>query len=226
MRAKLCAHARRLPGGLLLSLVLALVACATSPTEQLTRAETMLSRLESKGADQYLIYQMAEIRRGIETAKKHMRNNQIEVAYRSLNAICERLDSCGTAFISLRNKAASSSQQRVLTLTEKLEVLEQAITHLPRQTYVDQNRYDIQVHRLRRYHQELSSMQELIQKQDYQKALDRGDILAQQVNFMIAGLKPYPVMVSKEKRGVPPAPLAPPADKPANATSMLAATAH
>jgi hypothetical protein len=226
MRAKLCAHARRLPGGLLLALVLALVACGTSPTEQLTRAETMLNRLESKGADQYLIYQMAEIRRGIETAKKNMRNNQIEVAYRSLNAICERLDSCGTAFISLRNKAATASQQRAQTLTDKLEALEHAITQLPRQTYVDQNRYDIQVHRLRRYHEELAGMQELIQKQDFPKALDRGDMLAQQVNYMLAGLKPYPMVVSKEKRGVPTAPLTPPAEKPANAAGMLAATAH
>ncbi len=227
MRARtLYAVARLSPGGLLLLLVLALAACGTSPTEQLTRAETMLSRLESKGADQYLIYHMAEIRRGIELARKDIRNNRLEVAYRALYGICERLDSCGTAFVNLRKKAAVESQQQTEWLKQKLAVLEQAITQLPRQTYVDQNRYDIQVHQLRRYQQVLAEMNDLIQNQDYQKALNIGDKLLQHVNFMLASLKAAPVFASREKRPAQQSLLSPPAEKPASATGMLAATAH
>ncbi|MGH7493384.1 MAG: hypothetical protein ACREOO_13470 [bacterium] len=224
MRARLCAVARRLPSGLLLPLVLALGACETSPTEQLTRAETMFSRLESKGADQYLIYQMAEIRRGIEIARRDIRNNRLETAYRSLHGICERLDSCGTAFMNLRKKAAAESQQQVQWLVQELETLEQTLALLPRQTYIDQNRYDIQAHRLRRYHQELVTMEGLIQNQDFQRALNKGDDLMQQIQVMLAGLKPGPVLTSRKRSVTTQVKLSPPQDKPA--TSMMATMAR
>ncbi len=225
MQAKLGALARRLPGGLLLPLVLALVACETSPTEQLSRAEIMLNRLESKGADQYLIYELAEIRRGIETARKDMRNNRIAAAGRSLYAICASLDSCSTAFVNLRNQAATESRQQLQAMAQKLETLEQAITQLPRQTYVDQNRYDIQVHRLRRYHQAVADIEDLIQEQDFQKALDAGDNLAQQVKFMFAGLQPRPALARVGRRTTKQPPLSPPAETSTASAGMLAATA-
>jgi hypothetical protein len=227
MRARLCAVARRLPGGLLLSLVLALGACETSPTEQLTRAETMFSRLESKGADQYLIYQMAEIRRGIEIARKDIRNNRFEVAYRSLHGICQRLDSCSTAFLNLRKKAAAESQQQAHRLGRELESLEQAVALLPRQTYVDQNRYDIQVHRLRRYRQELVAMEDLIQNQNFQKALNMGDELMQHVKYMHAGLQPMPALASRHKNiARQTGSSATPPEKSTAATSVLATVAR
>jgi hypothetical protein len=224
MRARLCAVARRLPSGLWLLLVLALGACETSPTEQLTRAETMFSRLESKGADQYLIYQMAEIRRGIEIARKDIRNNRLETANRSLSGICERLDSCGAAFMDLRNKAAAESRQQVQWLTQKLETLEQALALLPRQTYVDQNRHDIQALRLRRYHQDLLAMESLIQNQDFQMALGKGDDLVRRVQFMLAGLIPAPALVSRKKNVPEQTEVSPPPEK--TTTSMMATMAR
>lgn len=227
MRATFLTVARRWPGGLLLPLVLALAACETSPTEQLTRAETMFSRLESKGADQYLIYQMAEIRRGIEIAKKDLRNNRLEAAHRSLYSICARLDSCSTAFANLRKQAQAESQEQLQWLAQKLATLEQAVTQLPRQTYVDQNRYDIQVHRLRKYRQELAAMNDLIRNEDFHKALSKGDDLRQQVKFMLAGLMPVPTLASREKAaGKQQIQPAAPAEKPATAANMLAITAH
>jgi hypothetical protein len=226
MRAKSYAVARLLPSGLLLPLVLALGACETSPTEQLSRAETMFSRLESKGADQYLIYQMAEIRRGIEIARKDIRNNRLETAYRSLYGICERLDSCGTAFMHLRKKAAAESKEQTRWVGQELVSLEQAVLLLPRQTYVDQNRYDIQVHRLRRYQQELVAMEALILDEDFQKALEKGYDLVQQVKYMQAGLKPTLALARKNKNTArPPQPLAPTENAPA-ATSVLATMAR
>jgi hypothetical protein len=225
MRAKFCAVARRLPGGLLLPLVLALGACETSPTEQLTRAETMFSRLESRGADQYLIYQMAEIRRGIEIARRDIRNNRLETAYRSLHGICERLDSCSTEFMNLRKKAAAESRRQAQGLAQELETLGQWLALLPRHTYIDQNRYDIQAFRLRRYQQELVTMEGLIKNQDFQMALRKGDELTQQVQVMLAGFKPAaPVLTSRKRVVTPQAELSPPPDKPA--ASMMATMAR
>jgi len=181
--------ARHLQGGLYALLALVLVACAASPTEQLDRAEALLSRLESDGADQYLTYEMAEIRRGIEKAKKFMRGNRFEIAGEVLYQVCQKLDSCGVAFVKLRSDAEMRSHEKLQRLASELLALETAVSQLPRTTYVDQNRYDIQIHRLRRYHAELSDLGALIENQNFPEAIRRASNLEFQVEKTIAGVR-------------------------------------
>ncbi|MDZ7269850.1 MAG: hypothetical protein ONB48_21415 [candidate division KSB1 bacterium] len=208
MRANVRVVARRLPGGFFALLALALVACSTSPTEQLARAEKLLSGLESKGADQYLTYELAEARRGIEEAKKFIRHDDRERANISLARVCQKLDSCSIAFLQLRRLAEAASRQRVQLLSSQLEVLEKTIAGLPRQTYVDQNRHDIHVHRLRRYHKDVESMLALIQLQNFPEVLRRAAELELQVQKALIGLttsarfttRPAPHPVAKERK--------------------------
>ncbi len=208
MRAKLRVVARQLPGGLFILLALALVACSTSPTEQLVRAEKLLSGLESKGADQYLTYELAEARRGIEEAKKFIRQNNSERAGAYLFRVCQQLDSCSVVFLQMRRLAESASRQRVQLLSSQLDVLEKAIAGLPRQTYVDQNRHDIHVYRLRRYHRDIESMLALIQIQNFPEVLRRAAELENQVQKALIGLttsakftaQPAPTSVEKPRK--------------------------
>ena len=180
--------ARQLLCGLLMPLVLVLVACATSPTEDLVRAEKLLSRLESKGANQYMIYEMAEVRRQIEVAKKFIRKNHFEVAGESLYRICQKLDSCGVAFMQLRKLAAFQSKEQVRYLLNRLSDLQNAVAQLPRQTYVDQNRYDIHIHRIERYHETLNQIKTLLDREYYPEALRKGNFLVYQLEKTFTGL--------------------------------------
>jgi len=180
--------ARRLPGGLFLPLALVLVACGTSPTEQLTRAEKLLDRLESKGADQYLTYDMADVRRQIEEVKKSIRKNSFETAGRSLYNICQKLDSCGVAFMRLQRMADSRSREWLVTLSSQVQVLEETVALLPRQTYIDQNRHDIHVHRLRYYREEIEALSALVHNQEFPEALRAAAELESQIEKTFAGL--------------------------------------
>lgn len=173
MRAPLRVAARRLPGGLGMLLALALVACVASPTEQLVQAEKLLSGLESKGAQQYLTYDIAEARQRIEEAKKFMRQDQVERAGEYLFRACQKLDSCSIVFVQMRRKAEAASRDGLKRVTNELERLEQIVASLPRQTYVDQNRHDLHVYRLRRYQKELAAAVALVQVQNFLEVLDR-----------------------------------------------------
>jgi hypothetical protein len=188
MRAFRSIIARRLPSGCLLLLVLAQGACSTSPTEQLIRAEKLLNTLESKGANQYLTFQMAEIRRQIEESRKFIRTNRFEVAGETLHRVCQRLDSCGVAFMQLRTRAEASSREQLEVLTARVGSLQELVGRLPRQTYVDQNRYDIYAHRLRRYHNDLQELETLIRDQNFPEALQRAEYLERQLEMSFAGL--------------------------------------
>lgn len=198
MRAELFRAARRprfsfpktirKAGGWWVFLALFVAGCATSPSDQLTQAEGLLSKLESSGADAYLTYELANARRQLEEARKFIRKNRFEVASQYLNNICQTLDSCSVAFLQKRQLAQQECQQQVTTLLSDINALGGMMTSLPRQSYIDQNRYDIYTHRLRRYREELDILQKLMAQQDFPTALQRSARLQFQVKQSLAGL--------------------------------------
>jgi hypothetical protein len=175
-------------GGWWTLLALFVVACATSPTEQLNQAESLLSKLESSGADAYLTYELANARRKLEEARKFIRKNRFEMASQYLNSVCQTLDSCGVVFLQKRQLAQQQCQQRVAVLLEDINKLGGMMAGLPRQSYIDQNRYDIYAHRLRRYREELEILQKLLAQQDFPTALQRSARLEFQVKQSLTGL--------------------------------------
>ncbi len=188
MRARLPVAARRLPSGFCMVLALALVACMASPTEQLVQAEKLLSGLESKGAEQYLTYELAEARQKIEEAKKLMRQDQAELAGEYLFRAYQKLDSCSIVFVQMQRKAEAASREGITKVTSELARLEQIVANLPRQTYVDQNRHDIHVYRLRRYHKDIATLVSLLQVQNFPEVLRRISDLDAQLQKTLVSL--------------------------------------
>lgn len=196
MRVCSVVSARRWLRGFSLLAALALVACSTSSSEQLLQAEKLLATLEAQGADQYLIYEIAELRRGVEEAKKDMRNNRAEIAGVKLDDICRRLDSCGVAFIKLKDYAENRSRQQLAFLGAQLQTLEGELGRFPKLTYVDQNRYDIHMHRLRRYQKDLKGLEALIAGEDFPEALEKGSVIQLQVAKIFSSLNEVPPEVA------------------------------
>lgn len=188
MRVRSVLVARRFPGGLFALVVLALVACSTPPSEQIIEAEAKFSELEAKGGEQYLTFEIAEIRRGIEEARKDLRNNREAEAGIVLSDIGRKLDSCTVALEKLKSYAEKRSRDQYAFLGAQLRVLEGVLDRLPKLTYVDQNRYDIHKHRLRRYHRDLEGMEALIRDENFPEALEKGSNLQLQVAKVFSGL--------------------------------------
>ncbi len=226
MRVRPVVSARRWPCGCILLVVLALVACSTSPSEQLLQAERMFSALEVKGAEQYLTFELAELRRGIEEAKKDVRNNRAENAAASLYSICRKLDSCSVALAKLKIYAENRSRKQLAFLDVQLKTLEGALERLPKLTYVDQNRYDIHMHRLRRYHKDLQNLETLIASENYPEALEKGSTIQLQVAKIFSGLSEVsPEIALTEQRQAQN--LSRPAEKPSRfAGSISSVTAQ
>ena len=175
------------------------VACATSPSDQLNQAESLLAKLENSGAEAYLRYDLAEARRKLEEARKCIRQNRFDVASQYLSSASQKLDSCSIAFLEMRQAAQQQCQQQFATLSTEINSLGSLMTGLPRQSYIDQNRYDIYTHRLRRYREEMDILQKLITKQDFPTALDRSARLAFQVKQSLTSLissAPVPTRVT------------------------------
>jgi exonuclease VII large subunit len=181
-------QAARKAGHVWTFLVLLVIACATSPSDQLNQAESLLAKLESSGAEAYLKYDLAEARRKLEEARKFIRQNRFDMASQYLNSTCQKLDSCSIAFLEMRQLAQQQCQQQFATLSTEIDHLGSLMTGLPRQSYIDQNRFDIYTHRLRRYREEMDLLQKLITKQDFPTALDRSARLAFQVKQSLTGL--------------------------------------
>jgi hypothetical protein len=169
-------------------LALFVVACATSPSDQLSQAESLLGKLQNSGAEAYLKYDLAEARRKLEEAKKFIRQNRFDMASQYLNNACQKLDSCSVAFLEMRQVAQQQCQQQLAVLSTEIDNLGDLMTGLPRQSYIDQNRYDIYTHRLRRYREEMEMLQNIIIKQDFPTALERSARLAFQVKQSVSGL--------------------------------------
>jgi hypothetical protein len=188
MRAEVCRVVRRgITAGTTL-VALFVVACADSPTDQLSRAENLLVELKNNGAEAYLKYELAGARQKLEEARKFIRKNRFELAGDYLNGVCRTLDSCKVAFLQLRRVAQQQCQQQMVGLLTNIETMRNQMTGLPRQTYIDQNRYDIYTHRLRRYREEMDLLQKLITQQDFTSALQRSIRLEFQVKQSLAGL--------------------------------------
>jgi hypothetical protein len=164
------------------------IACATSPSDQLNQAESLLAKLENSGAEDYLKYDLAEARRKLEEAKKFIRQNRFDMASQYLSSACQKLDSCSIAFLEMRQVAQQQCQQQLATLSTEIDNLGSLMIDLPRQSYIDQNRYDIYTHRLRRYREEMGILQKLITKQEFPTALERSARLTFQVKQSLAGL--------------------------------------
>jgi len=162
--------------------------CADSPTDQLSRAEDLLVQLKQNGAEAYLKYELAGARQKLEEARKFIRKNRFELAGQYLSSVCRTLDSCSVAFLHLRRLAEQQCQQQMSGLFSNIEALRHQMTGLPRQSYVDQNRYDIYTHRLRRYREEMDLLQKLVAQQDFTSALQRSHRLEFQVKQSLAGL--------------------------------------
>ncbi|MCG3118721.1 MAG: hypothetical protein ALAOOOJD_00975 [bacterium] len=162
--------------------------CADSPTDQLSRAENLLADLTSKGAEAYLKYELAGARQRLEEARQFIRKNRFEAAGQYLNRVCQTLDSCNVAFLQQRTVAEQKCQEEMADLSRNLETMRSRMTTLPRQSYIDQNRYDIYTHRLRRYLDEMDILQKLFAQQDFNTALQRSFRLGFQVNQSLTGL--------------------------------------
>lgn len=180
--------ARRLHGACVALLALLVVSCATSPTEQLSRAESLLQQLENNGAEGYLRYELAAARRHLEEAKRLIRKNDFERASQQLYGLCQTLDSCGVAFLQLRQLAQQQSQHEMFTLSAKIDSLRGLVNKIPRQSYIDQNRFDIYMHRLRRYRDETDILKSLIEQEEFPLALQRSRKLEFQVRQSITNL--------------------------------------
>ncbi len=189
--------ARRLKFGWWALLALFVVACATSPDEQLNQAESTLSKLESSGADAYLTYELAGVRQKLEEARQFIRKNRFELASQYLNSVSQTLDSCGVVFLQKRQIAQQECQQRLAGLFTDINDLGGMMAGLPRQSYIDQNRYDIYTHRLRHYREELEILEKLMAQQDFLTTLQRSARLEFQVKQSLAvliGSTPIPVL--------------------------------
>lgn len=162
--------------------------CADSPTEQLSRAEKLLTDLTSKGAEAYLKYELASARIKLEEARQFIRKNRFEPASQYLNSLCNTLDSCSVVFLQKRQDAGRKCEQQMSALFGSIELLRARMNGLPRLTYIDQNRYDIYTHRLRRYREEMDLLQKLFSQQDFTTALQRCLRLDFQVKQSLAGL--------------------------------------
>ena len=167
---------------------LLVVGCADSPTEQLSRAENLLVDLSSKGAEAYLKYELAGARQKIEEVRQFIRKHRFEAASQYLNGICNTLDSCSVAFLKMRQVAEQQCDQRMTGLFSSLETMRAQMNGLPRQSYIDQNRFDIYTHRLRRYREEMDLLQKLVAQQDFNAVLQRCLRLEFQVKQSLAGL--------------------------------------
>ncbi len=167
---------------------LLVVGCADSPTEQLSRAENLLVDLSSKGAEAYLKYELAGARQKIEEVRQFIRKHRFEAASQYLNGICNTLDSCSVAFLKMRQVAEQQCDQRMTGLFSSLETMRAQMNGLPRQSYIDQNRFDIYTHRLRRYREEMDLLQKLVAQQDFNAVLQRCPRLEFQVKQSLAGL--------------------------------------
>lgn len=164
------------------------VGCADSPTEQLSRAENLLANLTSKGAEAYLKYELASARIKLEEARQFIRKNRFEPASQYLSSLCNTLDSCSVVFLQRREAAEKQCEQQMSDLFASIESMRTRMNNLPRLTYIDQNRYDIYTHRLRRYREEMELLQKLITQQDFNTALQRCLRLDFQVKQSSAGL--------------------------------------
>jgi len=164
------------------------VGCADSPTEQLSRAENLLADLTSKGAEAYLKYELASARIKLEEARQFIRKNRFEPAGQYLSSLCNTLDSCSVAFLQKRQAAGQQCEQKMEYLFASIESMRARMNGLPRLTYIDQNRFDIYTHRLRRYREEMDLLQKLIAQQDFTAALQRCLRLDFQVKQSLVGL--------------------------------------
>jgi hypothetical protein len=188
MCVELIRAARRMFGSVLVMAALLVAGCAESPSDQLSKAETILAQLKNKGAEAYLKYELASARQKLEEARQFIRKNRFEAANQYLSIVCRTLDSCSVAFFQLRQAAQQQCQQKMAGLFTNIESLRTQMTGLPRQSYIDQNRYDIYTHRLRRYREEMDILQKLIEQQDFPLALQRSIRLEFQVKQALAGL--------------------------------------
>jgi hypothetical protein len=187
MRAEVCRAVRRLKiAGVTLAALL--VACADSPTDQLSRAENLLGQLKQNGAEAYLKYELAGARQKLEEARKFIRKNRFELAGQYLNSVCRTLDSCSVAFLQLRRVTEQQCRQQMEGLFTSIEAVRLQMNGLPRQSYIDQNRYDIYTHRLRLYRDEMDLLQKLMDEQNFTTALQRSLRLEHQVKQSLAGL--------------------------------------
>jgi len=188
MRAELFRAARRAITAGIALVALFVVACADSPTDQLNRADNLLAELKNNGAEAYLKYELASARQKLEEARKFIRKNRFDLAGEYLSSVCRTLDSCSVAFVERRQDAEKKCQDKRAGLSSAIETLRQQMTGLPRQSYIDQNRYDIYMHRLRRYREEMDILEKLFAQQDFNTALQRSYRLEFQVKQSLTGL--------------------------------------
>ena len=183
---------KRVPwgGGLGLLIGLAVAGCANSPSDELVRAQTELIRLEKSGADAYMPEQLASVRQNLRSARELIKNNRFERASESLQAARKSLSSCATRLVELRGRAKSESLAKLRALTAGLDSLGTLLQGVPRQSYLDQNRYDVHSSRLGRLRQEMSAVLQDIERNDYLRALQRETVLERHLSSSLAILHP------------------------------------
>lgn len=165
--------------GFLISFLL--VACANSPTAELTRAQGDLKRLEKEGAEAYLPQQLAGVREGIRQARECIQRNNFGPAGKILRSARALLDSCATSLAGLRHQAKAQSEAQLSRLQSGLDSLALTLQTMSKQSYLDQNRYDVHSLKLIRLRQEVAALRLDIDRRDYPLALQKGTVLERNV---------------------------------------------
>jgi hypothetical protein len=172
-------------------------ACANSPSDELAKAQTSLIRLEKQGAGAYLPEQILRVRESIQLAREYIQRNRFEEAGKTLRSTLTALDSCAAALDELRARAKSTSEAQYFQLRSGVDSLALLLQKMPRQSYLDQNRYDLCSLKLISMRQQVEAIREDIEQKDYPLALQKGQALQRHLRKSLAIImesSPLPVV--------------------------------
>ena len=175
-------------GGVGLFSFFLLAACANSPTNELARAQTDLIRLEEQGADAYLPRQLAAARENVRLARESLQRNSFESAGRFLRSARAVLDSCAATIADLQYRAKVESEVQLSRLQIGLDSLAMVLQAMPKQSYLDQSRYDVHSLKLIRIRQEVAALRLDTERSDYLLALKKGTILERRLRKSLAAV--------------------------------------
>jgi len=181
-------RAVRWEGGAGFFMSVLLAACASSPADDLTRAQTDLIRLEQQGAEAYLPERILAVRESIRLAREHIQRNRFEQAGKSLRLARAALDTCAAALVDLRSHAKQRSEMQLSQLQSGLDSLAALLKAMPRQSYLDQNLYGLHSLRLIGMRQEAAAMRLDIEQKDYPMALKKGQLLERRLGKSMAAV--------------------------------------
>lgn len=166
-----------------------LMACASSPSDDLARAQSDLVRLEKLGVADYLPEQVTFIRENLRIAREFIQRNRFELANGPLSLARATLDSCAHALVAMRFSAKGKSESQFVQLQSGLDSLATLLEKMPRRSYLDQNRYDLHSIRLKELRQRIVAMREEIERKAYPQALRQGQAIERHLRKSLAAVR-------------------------------------